>query len=252
MENNSKILYRKYAENIFYPNLKIDIKNKLPTFYKDLIKVWEQISVGNPLTMENVMVQPIKYNGKILVNRSVIVWKEASDLFVQNFYGENGDLMGWEMFKQKNGKNDSFFFKWRQILDAIPRDWKDIVRRDVSSGHVGIVTPEPHLQVISRRVVLAKLTGKETYIMLINGIWEKPTSEGKIEQMLGESNLIWSKIYMLGRKITLDSYSRQFHFKARGGGSGHFFGLKMKLVSKDSPAFLEHTAFYRIKNINFL
>jgi hypothetical protein len=87
------------------------------------------------------------------------------------------------------------------------------LRGDVSSGQVGIVTPEPHLQVISRRVVLDKLTGKETYIMLINGIWEKPTSEGKIEQMLGESNLIWSKIYMLGRKITLDSYFRQFHFK---------------------------------------
>ena len=79
------------------------------------------------------MVQPIKYNGKILVNRSVIVWREASDLFVQNFYVENGDLMEWSMFKRKNGKTGSFFFKWRQILDAIPRDWKDIVRRDVSS-----------------------------------------------------------------------------------------------------------------------
>ena len=52
--------------------------------------------------------------------------------------------MEWAMFKQNNGKNDSFFFKWRLILDAIPRDWKDIVRRDVSSGHVGMVTPEPH------------------------------------------------------------------------------------------------------------
>ena len=77
--------------------------------------------------------------------------------------------------------------------------------------HVGMVNAEPHLQVISRRVVLAKLTGKETYIILINSIWEKPTSEAKIEQQLEESNLIWSKIYMLGRKITLDSYSRQFH-----------------------------------------
>ena len=87
------------------------------------------------------------------------------------------------------------------------------MKRDVSSGNVGLVNQEPHLQVISRRVVLAKLTGKETYIIPVNSIWEKPTSEAKIEQQLGESNLIWSKIYMLGRKITLDSYSRQFHFK---------------------------------------
>ena len=128
--------------------------------------------MDNPLTMENVMVQPIKYNGKFFVNRSVIVWKEASDLFVQDFYGENGFLMEWSIFKQKNGKNDTFFFKWRQILDPIPRVWKDIVTRDVSSGHVGMVTPEPHLQVISRRVVLDKLTGKETYIILIKYMGE--------------------------------------------------------------------------------
>ena len=44
-------------------------------------------------------------------------------------------------------------------------------------------------------------------------MWEKPTSEEKIEQELGATDLIWSKIYMLGRRITLDSYSRQFHFK---------------------------------------
>ena len=73
--------------------------------------------------------------------------------------------------------------------------------------------PEPHLQVISRRLTLSKLSGKEVYIILINKMWEKPTSEEKIEQELGETDLIWSKIYMLGRRITLDSYSRQFHFK---------------------------------------
>ena len=71
--------------------------------------------------------------------------------------------------------------------------------------------PEPHLQVISRRMKLERLSGKEVYMFLINKMWEKPTSEEKIEQELNDSQLIWQKIYMLG--ITLDSYSRQFHFK---------------------------------------
>jgi hypothetical protein len=48
---------------------------------------------------------------------------------------------------------------------------------------------------------------------LINKIWEKPTSEGKIEEILEISDVNWQKIYMLGRKIKLDSYSRQFYFK---------------------------------------
>ena len=98
-------------------------------------------------------------------------------------------------------------------MDAIPRGWKGIIDRDRGAGEVCTVSPEPHLQVVSRRLNLNKLNGKECYIILINKILEKPTSEEKIEQELGESQLLWSKIYMLGRKITLDSYSRQFHFK---------------------------------------
>ena len=35
-----KFFLEKYAKNIFYPNLKIKIKNKLPTFYKDM--AWEK------------------------------------------------------------------------------------------------------------------------------------------------------------------------------------------------------------------
>ena len=98
-------------------------------------------------------------------------------------------------------------------MDAIPREWREIIVRDRDDGEVCNEIPEPHLQVVSRRLNLAKLNGKEVYIILINKIWEKPTSEEKIEQELGESQLIWSKIYILGRKITLDNYSRQFHFK---------------------------------------
>ena len=197
---------------MWFPNLKININNKLPAFYKNIIQEWEELAICNPLTLENVFAQPIRYNCKILINRSVITWNEASDLFVQSFYDEDGRLMDWGNFKHTNHKNETFFLKWRRIVDAIPRGWKVIVGRDSGQGQL-IVSPEPHLQVLTRRVNLSKLTGKEIYIILINKICEKPTSEDKIEQVLGVVNLNWSKVYMLGRRITLDSYSRQFHFK---------------------------------------
>jgi hypothetical protein len=208
-----KFFLDKFSSNIFYPNLKIKMRCKLPTFYKNVVQEWEEIACCNPLTMENVMMQPICFNGKILVNGDVIAWKSAVNLFVQSFYDENGQIIDWSVFKQKNGKNETFFFKWRQILDAIPRVWKGIIERDMAAGQFCGVVPEPHLQVISRRITLSRLNGKEVYIILINKMCEKPTSEDKIEQELGETDLIWPTIYMLGRRITLDSYSRQFHFK---------------------------------------
>ena len=207
-----KFFIEKLSKNIFFPNLKVNIKNKLPTFYKNMIREWESLADCDPLTIENVLFQSIRFNSKILINGSVITWHDASELFVNNFYDELGRIMDWEVFKHKNGKNDNFFFKWRQILDSIPRGWKGIIARESASGQ-SYANPEPHLQVISRKIFLDRLSGKEIYILLINKIWEKPTSEGKIEQQLSLNSLNWSKIYMLGRKMTLDSYSRQFHFK---------------------------------------
>ena len=45
---------------------------------------------------------------------------------VIHFYDENGHILDWIRFKQRNEKNDTFFFKWRQILDAIPSPRHDL------------------------------------------------------------------------------------------------------------------------------
>ena len=99
--------------------------------------------------------------------------------------------MEWGAFKEKSGKNESFFFKWRQILSAIPREWKEIIERERDVRQVGIVVPEPHLQVISRSLNLPRLNGKGIYVILIDKMWEKPTSESKIEQILERTDLNW-------------------------------------------------------------
>jgi len=104
-----KFFLDKISRNFFYPNLKINLNCKIPTFYKNVINEWEEIANCNPLTMGNVMMQQICYNSKILVNGDVIMWNSASNLFVQSFYDENGQIVDWSRFKQINGKNDTFF-----------------------------------------------------------------------------------------------------------------------------------------------
>ena len=55
-------------------------------------------------------------------------------------------------------------------------DWKGIIYKERGVGQVVVVEPEPHLQVISRRLNLPRLSGKEIYVILIEKMWEKPTS----------------------------------------------------------------------------
>ena len=75
----------------------------------------------------------------------------------------------------------------------IPREWKGVIVRDKDVCQEGIVILEPHLQVISRRMKLDRLSGKEVYIILINRIWEKfeknEKSENGSEELKNESRV---------------------------------------------------------------
>ena len=42
---------------------------------------------------------------------------------------------------------------------------------------------------------------------------ETPTSEIKIQEILNTSEILWKEVYTIARKVTVDNYSRQFHFK---------------------------------------
>ena len=96
------------------------------------------------------------------MNGSVITWINAADLFIRNFYDDNGRLLTWLEFKTINNKREDFHFKWRQILHSIPRVWKEKIANEIEFGY-NCVVPEPHLQVISRRLSLLRLEGKQIY-----------------------------------------------------------------------------------------
>ena len=127
-----------------------------------------------------------------------------SDLF------QNGILIPWVDFKEKFDLLDNEYFKWRQIISAIPQNWKNIL-----NASDGLLNPPriQHVLQLSRPLPIQKLTSKQLYILLIHKIKKKPTSQIKISQKIDDLNIDWSKVYTFGRKITIDSYGRMFHFK---------------------------------------
>ena len=60
---------------------------------------------------------------------------------------------------------------------------------------------------------IQRLTSKELYNIMIIKLKEKPTTENKITEILSNQEVNWTKAYTLARRVTIDNYSRQFHFK---------------------------------------
>ena len=112
-----------FAENVrFYPNLQNNFSKNFPTFYIQLIHAWTGLT-QDPITVETVLSQYIWNNIFIKVNNLPIKKLFNFDLFVGDlFHGKN--FIQWESFKEKYNLTNVSYFKFRQILAAIPRQWE--------------------------------------------------------------------------------------------------------------------------------
>ena len=80
---------------------------------------------------------------------------------------EEGTLITWENFKDKYNLQNKDFFKWRQIVAAIPNDWKT---RIAENPQPTTSPPPQHLQLLSRCIPIENLTSKQMYIILIHNL----------------------------------------------------------------------------------
>ena len=73
--------------------------------------------------------------------------------------------MSWQNFKTKYRLGNSDYFRWRQITDAIPGDWKIVIVRDI---HDLSFEPGQHLLYLTRMRRIEKLSCNEIYNYITN------------------------------------------------------------------------------------
>ena len=159
---------------------------------------WSDL-IQQPLTEESTLLQHIWYNQFIKIGGSPIKKLFHFELFMSDLF-ESGALISWVDFKERFNLLDNDYFKWRQIISAIPQNWKNKLTE--SDGLVIPPKIQHNLQ-LSRPLPIEKLTSKQLYILLIHKIKKKPTSQVKISQKINDDNIDWRKVYIFGRKSQL-------------------------------------------------
>ena len=153
--------------------------------------------------------QPIWFNQFIEVNNLPIKKLFPFSLFVSDMINSHGTLLNWDEFKNKFNLENKDLFKWRQIISAIPSEWKGKI-----ISHAPLQEPIfQHTLQLTRPLPLIKLTSKQIYLIFIHKIRKPPTSQTKINNLLSDQILKWDELYVFGRQISIDSYSRMFYFK---------------------------------------
>ena len=188
----------------------------IPSFYKEILKDWRQFFSSFTVIPSCILSQHLWYNRFIKVDNLGICFSKFAARNVNNvidLFASDGKIKSWRLLKNEFELSNDMYFQWMQIINAIPKQWKEKLLEQTSGNPNNIVFKEHHIIKNSRIVSLNKLISKEIYNYLITEKFDKPTSQKYFENLFNDQNLKWELIYILPRKITKDSYTRNFLYK---------------------------------------
>ena len=127
-----------------------------------------------------------------------------------------GDVVPWEYFKKHHDTHQKMHFKWMQIINSIPEEWKKIIKKDKGRSR-GFCELNPHITFKACSYTIDKLTSQTVYKIFISRLMKEPTSQKHILKILQKDSLPWKDIYNLPRIVTIDTYTRIFQYKCLNG-----------------------------------
>ena len=210
----NNILGKKF---IFHSNLCIPsfIMDHFPSFYKDMILLWSKYCSSSPNIPSAIASEYLWYNSYIKIDNKVINFKEFSKKginYVFHFFDKNGRLKIWSDFKFEYNLTDKSSFKWYQILNSMPKSWKKTLADD-GGNFRNLVHLDHHLIKNNSILALKKLSPAEIYSLLILLRNNIPTSQKYYKKIFTNVDIEWKDIYLLPRKVTIETKLRIFQYK---------------------------------------
>ena len=199
--------------HLFNPNLLVPSRllSTIPLFYRNIINFWQDISVSTPSSVSMIFSESLCFNRCIMIDNAPILpsFTGAGDhIYLSHLFNHNGDLIPWAEASTKFGLHN--YFRWLQIINAIPSEWKSLVKNSVINRDNCCL--KQHLNRGEKMVPFNMLSSRFFYDIFIDGKSTRPTSEKYFDRLFGP-DLIWNKIYTLPHLVTIDTRVRIFQFK---------------------------------------
>ena len=162
-------------KNYFHSNLSFNLAlvDSFPEFYKEIFINWSNYFVSNSEVPSCIQSNFLWYNKHILVDNKPVYLSSFSDKnvnFINTLLDCLGNFKSWNVLKTEFKLADSLYFSWMQLINAIPLNWKTIIKHNCSSANLLLLNHH--------------LIKKNNLISL-----DKPTSQVYFENLFREQEL---------------------------------------------------------------
>ena len=118
------------------------------------------------------MSQPIWYNKNIKINSISIQIEELAKqniIFFYDLFNTENEFKMWDEIKISYNLNNKYYFKWEQIVNSIPKTWKNILKENQSDCS-NLVLLDHQLLKNNHTLGTAKINSKRIYSIIISCI----------------------------------------------------------------------------------
>ena len=191
---------------MFHSNLSFKQKliKSFPSFYKEILLNWKAFFSKTPETPSSALSQFLWYNIYIQIDEGDVHLSNNLNFLFQLF-DKNGSIKAWHLLKQESHLNNNNYFLWLQLINSIPENWKFTIKQS-SSDAKNIIIHGHYLIKGSRIIILEKLKSRVLYQILISSRANKVTSVTYFEIKFNANNLDRTKIFLLPRLTTCNTY----------------------------------------------
>ena len=208
---------KKIPAFIFHSNLSINpnkIKRVPNILSRYLYKMKNHFS-SFPSSPSSVASQCLWNNKHIKIDYKTIFRSSLSTIginLVDQLFQNNQQFKKGDELKTEFGliENEKFFVV--QITHAVPSLWKNILWNYTESIK-NLVIQDHHLIKQHQIFPLNKLNSTTLYEILIDASKIKPASQTYFENLFPNFNPDWKSIYLLPRRMILDTNRRMFQYK---------------------------------------
>ena len=194
----------------------IDLSNHIlsnfSSFYQDLFIKCINNYTPKPTHPTMILSEFIWFNSNIKVDSKPVHFSFFSNKnFIGQFFNDNGKTKTWEDIKTEFHLKETQKIYWLQIIDALPKSWKDANLKDKGNAKK-LVIFDHHIVRKSQICSLNKLTGKELHLILVDANTFKLTAQEYFESPFESSAFSWKNIYFLIQNTSLDTKVRMVQY----------------------------------------